>query len=145
MSSATSTQLPSATAVSAVTPTAPATSSAPNSSDAAAGDPISNFVAASRATGGLWVNGITPLPVKAPTTATIEEVVALVYDPRRYGRAHDHVVTKYSIREKREVDMDGDGKIDHTLLVIDSNLGERLLMLRPEKDGWYNREFAINK
>lgn len=93
-------------------------------------DPISRLVAQLEASGGLWVNGISPL---LPYPASVRPEVLLREILNGYDWARDR---PFQILEQREVVLDG-GK-PYQALLVKTAAGRRIVLLQyqPGHDWW---------
>jgi len=111
---------------------------------AEATDPIDGLVARLSSTHGLWLNGIIP-HVPLPETATIGQVMEQVF--KTTSLDDDGKILNFSILEIRQVYIDNISPIVSTAVLVRTNVGERIVILRYEgkKLGWWNRIYHIDR
>ena len=92
----------------------------------------------------MWINGLSPAPLHAPTTASIDEVLAIIYKPQRYRRTHDDVVTHYKVLDRRQIRVEPNKEHELTAVLLETNLGKWIVLMRAREHDWYYRELSID-
>lgn len=106
--------------------------------DARETDPVGELVARLSAGSGMWANGTFPT-IDLPATAPIPQVVEVVLAKNRYDKRQ---VTAHRIMETREVRIgDRPAERAYTAVLVETDLGRKVLLLRPGSLGWWSRVY----
>jgi hypothetical protein len=119
-----------------VSPTASQEASGP------AADPIDRLVASLSATHGLWLNGTCAI-LNLPAGASAEAAVARVFELTGFDNGQ---VTSHRVLEVRHVEIPGGPAGDYTAVLVDTNLGRKIVVLDRGKPGgeWgWNRVYDV--
>ena len=100
-------------------------------------DPITTLSQRLNESGGLWVNGLFP-NIDLPPTATLTEVLneAIIYS----GFDEGHI-KKYKIITVRQVTLNDGMNSEYTAAFIDSDLGQKIFLMRYMGKTWWTRFF----
>jgi hypothetical protein len=100
-------------------------------------DAIDRLAASLSSSHGLWVNGIYPLPIDLPSSATIPEVIARVFHDSRFeaGRVSDYKI----LQNQDVVILYGDNHF--TMVLVKTNLGQMIVMIKYSTNGWWYRTY----
>jgi hypothetical protein len=106
-------------------------------------DPIDRLVADLSASHGLWVNGGYP-QLKLPDNASSDEVIKRFFEKVGFDEGH---VTNYGILTIREVEIQNAWENPYTAALVETNLGEKIVLFRYEGNriGWWCRAFDANR
>jgi hypothetical protein len=103
-----------------------------------ASDPIDDLVTQYNASYGLWINGTYPI-IDLPPNAKPKEVLAEAVQKCGFDKGH---ITSYKIQEIRELTKlkVGDGEPPYMAALIESDLGTKIFLFRPESNNrWWVR------
>jgi len=95
-------------------------------------DGLSRYINESR---GLWINGLYPtidLPVTATTSDVLDEAI------KKTGFAEGHI-KKYRIITTRKLILYDGNTHEYTAVMIDSDLGDKIILMRHNGGGWWTR------
>lgn len=105
--------------------------------DAASNDPVGALVRRLAATNGMWTNGIFT-PIKLPATAPIPQVLQAAIETNRYdGRR----ATVSRIISTRQVRIDEFPNEPYTAVLVETDLGRKIALLRSTQQGWWSRVY----
>ena len=87
--------------------------------------------------GGLWINGTYPI-IHLPATATTTDVLNEAIKKTGFDEGH---IKKYKILTTRTVSLRAGNTNEYCALLIDSDLGRKILLMRYEGEitGWWTR------
>ena len=79
-------------------------------------------------------------PVSLPATASPKEVIAAL---SKRGTFRDQRITDFTILEVRKVHslQEGATSVFYSAVLMDSNLGRKIVLLQPESLGWYYKTY----
>ena len=105
-------------------------------------DPIDALVARLNATQGLWINGIFPI-IELPADATADEVLAAAVKMTGFDQGH---IKSFKIQSVRQVELMAAGKQTFSVALVDSDLGQKIFMFKPEKNNrWWTRFYDVEE
>ena len=90
----------------------------------------------------MWINGFTPT-IDLPATASINQVLEQMFKVIGFD---DGRVISYQIVETRPVRIhDGIQDSSFTAVLVETNLGRKVVLLKPERSplGWWSRTYDI--
>lgn len=105
--------------------------------DAAGNDPVDALVKRLAATSGMWTNG-TYTAVELPATAPILQVLQAVLETNRYDRRRATVSRIISTRQVSIGDLPNE---PYTAVLVETDLGRRIALLRSTQLGWWSRVY----
>ena len=96
-------------------------------------------LAAQLSSSPLWQNGISPI-IALPQTASTEQVVSKVFETISFDQGK---VTQHRVLEVRQVRIKGSLPDQYTAALVETNLGEKIVLLRHEGGpmGWWSRVY----
>jgi hypothetical protein len=102
-------------------------------------DPIDALVAQLTRTGGMWLNGLSPV-LELPENASTEELVAEFFQKVSYEQGQ---IKSHTIADSRRVTITpGIFDDQYTAVLVDTNLGRKILLLQYSKNGgWWSRVY----
>ena len=100
-------------------------------------DPISTLSQRLNESGGLWVNGLFP-NIDLPPTATLTEVLNQAIKYSGFDEGH---INKYKIITVRHVTLNDGMNNEYTAALIDSDLGQKIFLMRYMRNTWWTRFF----
>ena len=101
-------------------------------------DPIDQLVEKLSAS-PLWQNGRYP-DLDLPKTASTDEIVARVFEVTGLDQGYAKV---QRILETRLVQIRGDSLGNYTAVLVDTDLGRKIVLLQYGSTGWWSRVFPI--
>ncbi len=102
-------------------------------------DPVDRLVTKLSSSHGLWRNGEFP-SLGLPATASTEQLVSRLFQMTGFDRGQ---VTTHRILKVRKVRIPGDLPDIYTAVVIDTDLGRKIVLLKYEGPaaGWWSRVY----
>lgn len=104
-------------------------------------DPIDVLAASLARTGGMWLNGISPV-MELPEDAPFEDLVAEFFQKVSY---EEGPIGSNKIEEIRPVTIPpGFNSDQYTAVLVHTNLGRKILLLQYQKNsGWWCRVYDV--
>jgi len=109
---------------------------------ASVADPIDTLVAKLNATHGFWINGISPI-IELPPDATSDQVLAAAIKMTGFDQGH---IKSSQIQSVRQVELFAAGMQTFSVALIDTDLGQKIFLFKPEKNNrWWTRFYDVEK
>ena len=103
-------------------------------------DPIDALVRELNASHGLWINGLYPI-IELPPDAKPNEVLDQAIQLVGFDQGH---IQSYRIQEVREVQLNTGQMETFGAALIQTNLGPKIFVFKPEKENrWWTRFYDI--
>ena len=105
-------------------------------------DPIDSLVARLNASRGMWINGLYPI-IELPADATPDQVLFAAVNMTGFDQGH---IKSFQIQEVRKVEIIGARKETFSAALIESDMGTKILLFKPEKNNrWWTRFYDVEK
>jgi hypothetical protein len=103
-------------------------------------DPIGTIVRKLNASNGLWINGLYP-DIDLPRDAKPEAVLGQAVKMTGFDQGH---IKTYEILETRHIQLNTGRMESYSAAVIQSDLGRKIFLFKPEKNNrWWTRFYDV--
>jgi hypothetical protein len=101
-------------------------------------NPIESLTRSLNETGGMWINGVSPL-LDLPQTATGDEVLLKIIAVNRLGTN----VRSLELRKDWPIQVAASGGDRFTAALVETDSGKRIILFRWEGNTWWSRVFEL--
>ncbi len=102
-------------------------------------DAIDQLAASFSESDGTWDNGVTAFPIQLPPSATLDSVVARIFEEVEFDSSRR--VKDYQVLKSRNVIvLHSVG--EYTMALVKTDLGKKIVMTQYTKSGWWYRIYA---